>query len=105
MVVASLTLQMYICWRVPTSQCIFPSHCCSKMEFAHNLPHQSSFKFASPYLHEDACLPIFLPEIKDMRVNMIMYAETYDFAIANDWWGINVLPLCLGIDKTLMVYS
>ena len=33
------------------------------------------------------------------------YVETYHFVIAKDWWGMNELLLCLGVDKTLTVYD
>ena len=34
---------------------------------------------------------------------MMTYGETYDFAIAKNWWGINEMQLCLGFAKTHMV--
>ena len=48
-------------------------------------------------------LLVFLPEVKETRVNMIMDVETYDFAIAKDWWSINEMPLYLDVDNIHMV--
>lgn len=42
------------------------------------------FEFPSTYLYEDACLLVFLHAIKEVRVDVMMYYETYDFAISKD---------------------
>jgi hypothetical protein len=35
----------------------------------------------------------------------MVFLETHAFVITNDWWGINELSLCFGIDKTLTVHD
>lgn len=63
------------------------------------------FVFASAFLYENVCLLIFLLGVKIGKVDVMMYAETHDFAITIDWQGINELPLCLGVDKTHTICS
>lgn len=47
---------------------------------------------------------VLLPEVKEVRVDVMIYDKTYNFVIAKDWWGINKLPFCLGVDKTCTVW-
>ena len=63
------------------------------------------FGFASAYEHKGACMVVSLLKVKEVRVNVIAYAGTHDFAIAKDRWDINDLSLCLGVDKICTICS
>lgn len=43
------------------------------------------FVVANAYLHEDVCLLVFLLGVKEGRVDVMMYAETHNFAL--QWIG------------------
>lgn len=63
------------------------------------------FYFASAYVHKGACLVVSLLEVKEVRVTVMTYAETHDFAIAKDWCDVNELSLYLGVDKIRTICS
>lgn len=46
---------------------------------------------------------VFLPIVREIKHDVMTYAETYDFIFAKGWWSINELLLCSGVDNTLMV--
>ena len=48
---------------------------------------------------------VFLPKIKEVRHDVMRYAMTYDFVLAKDWWGINKMPLNLGVDKIVTIWT
>ena len=48
---------------------------------------------------------VCFPKVKEVRMDVMTYAEFFDFAIAKDWWGINNLALCLGVDRIHTVCS
>jgi hypothetical protein len=48
-------------------------------------------------------MPISIPKVKEVRYDVMRYAMTYNIKIVKDWWGINEMPLCSCVDKTLTV--
>jgi hypothetical protein len=78
----------------------------------HSSSHiEAFFEFA---LHKDACIlifmpsacmPISIPKVKEVRYDVMTYAMTYNIMIVKDWWGINEMPLCSCVDKTLTVWA
>lgn len=46
---------------------------------------------------------VYLHVSKEVRHDLMTNVETYYFVITKDWWGINELPLCLGVGKTITV--
>lgn len=63
----------------------------------------SFFEFANVHLHEDVCMFVFLPNVKEIKQDVMTSAATYDVIIAKGWWSINELLLCSGVDNTLTV--
>ena len=62
------------------------------------------FEFANGFLTNYASLLLFLPEFKIIRDDIGVYAASYAFTLANDWWAINILPICLPIDTKITVH-
>lgn len=46
---------------------------------------------------------VFLLEVSEVRHDAKTYAKTYNFVIVSNWWGINKLALCYGVEKTRLV--
>ena len=63
------------------------------------------FEFADGFFTDDAPLLLFFLEFKTVRDDVRAYAASYGFALANDLWAINELPLCLLTDTNLRVSS
>ena len=63
------------------------------------------FEFIDDFLTDDTPLLLFFPEFKTIRDDVKVYAASYGFALAKDWWGINDLPLCSPTDTKLTVHS
>ena len=51
------------------------------------------FEFAEIYLHDDAALLLFHANDRDVLIDVEECAETYNFHLECDWWGMNDLPL------------
>ena len=64
---------------------------------------EAIFEFAFSFLHDDAFILLFIPECKDVRQDVRTYSATYDFTLVKDWWGVNVMKLCSGIDVSATV--
>ena len=66
---------------------------------AHLTPYIEAFlKFFNAHLDEDVCMFVLLYEVKEVRHDVMTYVESYYFVAAKDWWGINELPLCYGVE-------
>lgn len=48
---------------------------------------------------------VYLLKIKEVRVDVMTYVETYDIAFTKDWWCLDELMLCLSVDRTRKVRS
>lgn len=46
---------------------------------------------------------VFLLEVKEVTQDVMTCVETYNFIIAKDWWGIDELLLCFGVEKSLTI--
>lgn len=51
------------------------------------------FEFAEIYLHDDGALLLFHANDRDVLIDVEECAETYNFHLECDWWGMNDLPL------------
>jgi hypothetical protein len=59
---------------------------------------EAIFEFAFHFLHDDAHILLFVPESKNVRLDVRTFAATYEFVLIRDWWGINFMHLCSGLD-------
>ena len=65
---------------------------------------EALFEFADGFLIDNTPLLLLLPEFKIFRDDVKAYATSYAFALANDWWAINELPMCLPTYTKLTVH-
>ena len=63
--------------------------------------HESPFEVARAYLHEHVCMLLLLPNPRQIKTwYLFNFCNTYKLTIGKDWWGMNRLLLCLGIETT-----
>ena len=62
------------------------------------------FEFAFHFLQDDAHILLFVPESKNVRLDVWTFAATYEFVLIKDWWGINFMHLCSRVDASSKVY-
>lgn len=65
---------------------------------------EALFELSSAYLNNGGCMLLFLPEVKNVWDGVRAFANTYDFTIVKNWWGINELLLCLRVDSTKIYF-
>ena len=66
---------------------------------------ESIFEFASYYLQNDGALLLFHCDDRDLCTEVFDLADSYDFVMTKDWWGINDLSLASPRDPTSTVFS
>ena len=64
---------------------------------------EAIFEFAFSFFHDDAFVLLFIPECKDVRQDVRTYSATYGFTLLRDWWGINGMKLCSGVNASATV--
>lgn len=63
------------------------------------------FEFAYGFFTDDTLFLLFLLVLKMVRNDIRTYAPSCAFALVNDWWVINKLPLCLPTYTKLTIHS
>ena len=64
---------------------------------------EAIFEFAFHFLHDDAHILLFVPKSKNVRLDVRTFAAIYEFNLIRDWWGINSMHLCSGVDASAKV--
>ena len=65
----------------------------------------SIFEFASHYLQNDGALLLIHNNDRKLTTDIFDQAETYDFVMHKDWWGINDLELASPTDPDSKVFT
>ena len=65
----------------------------------------SIFEFASHYLQNDGALLLIHNNDRKLTADIFDQAETYDFVMHKDWWGINDLELASPTDPDSKVFT
>lgn len=65
---------------------------------------ESIFEFARMYLQNDGALLLFHCDDRDLFTEVFDLADSYDFVMAKDWWGINDLNLASPRDPKSTVF-
>ena len=64
---------------------------------------EAIFEFAFLFLDDNAFILLFISECKHVRQEVCTYSATYSFTLLKDWWGVNRMKLCSGIDISAIV--
>ena len=65
---------------------------------------ESIFEFARMYLQNNGALLLFHCDDRDLFTEVFDLADSYDFVMAKDWWGINELSLASPRDPKSTVW-
>jgi hypothetical protein len=65
----------------------------------------SIFEFSSYYLQNDGVLLLIHNNDQKLTADIFDQAETYDFVMHKDWWGINDLELASPTDPDSKVFT
>jgi len=65
----------------------------------------SIFGFTSHYLQNDGALLLIHNNDRKLTSDIFDQAETYDFVMHKDWWGINDLELAFPTDPDSKVFT
>lgn len=83
----------------------FPSSIVPKWNKHNIVEIEAIFEFIFSFLHDDAFIILFILECKDVCQDVHTYLTTYDFTLVRDWWDLNVMNLCYGINPSTIVSS
>ena len=64
---------------------------------------EAIFEFAFSFLDDNAFILLFISECKHVRQDVRTYSATYGFTLLKDWWDVNRMKLCFGIDASATV--